>query len=233
MFRIKLIYLQNNGIFYSYQQYQTMYTSFKFLEQNTTFGTIKDLWKNGTHRSHFGITEFIDSEIYSKNMDLLPDLSNIFVLVTNDGFPLNDISEKNCERIRYTDTSYILGYIQLKSDIILSDINNSFYFIRNMYSRISNYHITQYMVHSFERSLNFNCTLLPYEITLSTNEYWKECFRIEFGVETIDELYKMIIDAGILEQVNWDGLWSVTGQIKLKGVSEQYNQAQIKPVSIV
>jgi|TARA_B110000967_G_scaffold79101_1_gene81769 hypothetical protein len=89
------------------------------------------------------------------------------------------------------------------------------------------------MVHSFERSLNFNCTLLPYEITLSTNEYWKECFRIEFGVETIDELYKMIIDAGILEQVNWDGLWSVTGQIKLKGVSEQYNQAQIKPVSIV
>lgn len=72
-----MIYLQNNGIFYSYQQYQTMYTSFKFLEQYTTFGTIKDLWKNGTHRSHFGITEFIDSEIYSKNMDLLPDLSNM------------------------------------------------------------------------------------------------------------------------------------------------------------
>ena len=64
-----------------------MYTSFKFLEQYTTFGTIKDLWENGTHRSQFGLTEFIDSEVYSNKTELLSYLSNIFVLVTNDDFP--------------------------------------------------------------------------------------------------------------------------------------------------
>ena len=196
-----------------------MYTSFKFLEQYTTFGTIKDLWENGTHRSQFGLTEFIDSEVYSNKTELISDLSNIFVLVTNDDFPIVNLPKKYYERIQYTNNSYILGYIQLKSNIVFSKINNSFYFIQNMRGRLPNMHITQYMVHSFERLLNFNCTLLPYEITLYTGEYWKECFRIEFGVKTMDELYKMITDAGILEQVDWHGLWMVTGQTKLKGIS--------------
>jgi len=194
-----------------------MYNTFKFLEKYTTFGTIGELWKNKENLSYYGITEFIDNEIYAKKMELLPDLSNIYVLVTNNDFPLQNISTKHCEGMRYTNMSYILGYIQihLETKTSKTDSTNEFYFIQKMHSRLPTYHITQYMTHSFERAHNFRCTLLPREITIHTRDYWQECFQNEFDIESMDELYKIVTNSGLLDIIQWSGLWTITGKINL------------------
>ena len=71
------------------------------------------------------------------------------------------------------------------------------------------------MTHSFERAHNFRCTLLPREITIHTRDYWQECFQNEFDIESMDELYKIVTNSGLLDIIQWAGLWTITGKINL------------------
>lgn len=193
----------------------------EILENYTEFGKIKDIY-DSVHDKQ-GLFEFLNNVVMNDDiMDenntngygiMLKDLSDIYVLVSNKDFPFDKISHKNIKlKLKNGKKNYVLGYIWLCPWIIKNPDCIPYHFISYIDSRISGLNIAKYMINAYEfqDEEKGQVNLLPFEIGLSSKNYWKKYFTDEYKVNNKTELKNMINNFKLKDDnIRWNELMSV------------------------
>jgi len=196
------------------------------LEEFTEFGKIKDIYDSLHDRE--GLFEFVNNVVMNKDMfdennkngygNMLKDLSNIYVLVSNKMFPFNKLNSKQRVTIdlKKTKKNFVLGYIWLCPWKIKNEGVVPLQFISFIDSRISGLNIAKYMIEKYEEGDEYNATddevgfLLPFEITMGAKNYWKKYFTEVYDIKNKKELEQIITDYKFKEtDIRWSELMSV------------------------
>ena len=196
------------------------------LEEFTEFGKIKDIYDSLHDRE--GLFEFVNNVVMNKDMfdennkngygNMLKDLSNIYVLVSNKMFPFNKLNSKQRVTIdlKKTKKNFVLGYIWLCPWKIKNEGVVPLQFISFIDSRISGLNIAKYMIEKYEEGDEYNATddevgfLLPFEITMGAEKYWKKYFTEVYDIKNKKELEQIITDYKFKEtDIRWSELMSV------------------------
>ena len=196
------------------------------LEEFTEFGKIKDIYDSIHDRE--GLFEFVNNVVMNKDMfdennkngygNMLKDLSNIYVLVSNKMFPFNKLSFKQRVTIdlKKAQKNFVLGYIWLCPWKIKNEGVVPLNFIQYIDSRISGLNIAKYMIAKYEEDGEYNATdgeagfLLPFEVGMGAEKYWKKYFTEVYDIKNKKELEQMITDYKFKEtDIRWSELMSV------------------------
>jgi len=185
------------------------------------FGKVSDIWSVG-FRSKNGLVEFIKNVVMNMDMCdgenkngygvMLQDVSNLHVLVSNQDFPFESLSESQNKNINLTaseDKCFVLGYIWTSPNIKRGNAGEAdFHFIEYIDSRISGLDIAKYMIDMYG-DCNKAC-LLPYNIAYGADKYWKKYFEDEHDIETKAELKQLIVDCELnSSDIKWNSLFDI------------------------
>ena len=191
------------------------------LEEHTLFGKVSDIWSVG-FRSKNGLVEFIKNVVMNMDMCdgenkngygvMLQDVSNLHVLVSNQDFPFDSLSESQNKNINLTasdDKCFVLGYIWTCPKIKRGNAGEAdFHFIEYIDSRISGLDIAKYMIDMYG-DCNQAC-LLPYNIAYGADKYWKKYFEDEHDIKTKAELKQLIVDCELnSSDIKWNSLFDI------------------------
>jgi len=193
----------------------------EILENYTEFGKIKDIY-DSVHDKQ-GLYEFLNNVVINDDiMDenntngygiMLKDLSDIYVLISNKDFPFNKIPHKNIKlKLKNGKKNYVLGYIWLCPWTIKNPDCIPYHFISYIDSRISGLNIAKYMINAYEfqDKEKGQVNLLPFEIALSSKNYWKKYFTDEYKVNNKTELKNMVNNFKLKDDnIRWNKLMSV------------------------
>ena len=143
-------------------------SSYNDLFEKTQFGKIENIqWVDDGST----LIEFIEHVIF-KYPVMLPDISNIYVLVACEHFPTDKFNEEQKNIFRKNE-KYVMGYIWISK----SSISKQCSFINFIDSRVSGLNIAKYMIEQYESSEK-DKILLPMEIMKCAQFYWKKYFEI-------------------------------------------------------
>jgi hypothetical protein len=185
------------------------------------FGKVSDIWSVG-FRSKNGLVEFIKNVVMNMDMCdgenkngygvMLQDVSNLHVLVSNQDFPFESLSESQNKNINLTaseDKCFVLGYIWTSTNIKRGNASETdFHFIEYIDSRISGLNIAKYMIDLYG-DCNEAC-LLPYNIAYGADKYWKKYFEDEHDIKTKAELKQLIVDCELnSSDIKWNSLFDI------------------------
>ena len=129
------------------------------LEDFTEFSKIKDIW-NGQHDSN-ALHEFLNNVVMNMDPDcfngygkMLPDFSDIYVLVSKKDFPFEKLTSNQKISIDFSEAkkNYILGYIWLCHWTLENEGCIPCHFINFIDSRISGLNISKYMIEKYEEN---------------------------------------------------------------------------------
>lgn len=193
----------------------------EILEKYTEFGKIKDIY-NSVHDKQ-GLFEFLNNVVMNDDiMDennnngygiMLKDLSDIYVLVSKKDFPFDKIPHKNIKlKLENSKKNYVLGYIWLCPWIVENPDCIPYHFINYIDTRISGLNIAKYMIniYEFHDEKKGQVNLLPFEIALSSKNYWKKYFTDEYKVNNKTELKNMINNFKLKDDnIRWNELMTV------------------------
>lgn len=196
-----------------------MSTSSFSLVEHTEFGKIKDVFYGSVHDRN-GLMEFVKNVVMNMNMThahnnngygiMLPDLSDIYVLVSKVGFPFETLSSVHTTTVDLTAAkkSFVLGYIwlsPLKKEVVG---HTPCHFINFIDSRISGLNIAKYMVEAYETDSDERF-LFPYEVDYGAKHYWAQYFTDVYCIKDKLDLVQMLDDCGMsLVDVKWDQLFT-------------------------
>lgn len=157
------------------------------LNNYTEFGKVSDIWKDGLHDLK-GLNEFIKNviNVNNNNSRMLPDISNIYVLVSKPNFPFNDLNMEQKQSINFPyneygialrkqlysidldigHTNYVLGYVWMYP--FACQCNR---LIKYIDSRISGLNIAEYMINKH------NEYILPAYVDNMSIGYWIKYFN--------------------------------------------------------
>ena len=188
------------------------------LEDFTEFSKIKDIWSDWLHDRN-ALHEFLNNVVM--NMDdkypnngyggMLPDFSDIYVLVSKKDFPFEKLtsSQKNKIDLSLAKKNYILGYIWLCPMTIKSEGCIPYHFINCIDSRISGLNISKYMIEKYEENEEDEEEkyLFPFEVMSGAEHYWKKYFMEVYKIKNKAELYQMISEYKFKESdIRWEKL---------------------------
>lgn len=190
----------------------------EILENYTEFGKIKDIYD--TFHDRQGLIEFLNNVVMNNDMfdennsngygNMLKDLSDIYVLVSNKDFPFDKIPSKNIKlKLENNTKNYVLGYIWLCSWTVKYSDCIPYHFIGNIDSRISGLNIAKYMINNYEfhNEEKGEVVLLPFEIDYSASNYWKKYLKDKYKVNNKTELKNMINNFKLKSgDIRWDKL---------------------------
>jgi hypothetical protein len=191
------------------------------LSEYTEFGKVSDIWSVG-FRSKNGLVEFIKNVVMNMDMCdgenkngygvMLQDVSNLHVLVSNQDFPFESLSESQNKNINLTaseDKCFVLGYIWTSPNIKRGNAGEAdFHFIEYIDSRISGLDIAKYMIDMYG-DCNKAC-LLPYNIAYGADKYWKKYFEDEHDIKTKAGLEQLIADCELNpSDIKWNSLFDI------------------------
>jgi uncharacterized protein (DUF3820 family) len=185
------------------------------LEDFTKFSKIKDCWNNCFHDKN-GLHEFLNNVVM--NMDygngygrMLPDLSDIYVLVSKKDFPFEKLTSNQeiSVDLSAAKQNFILGYIWLCPWVLQNEGCIPYHFINFIDSRISGLNISNYMIKKYEEQTEEEIYLFPFEVMSGAKYYWKKYFIKEYGIKNKIELLQMICEYKLKKSdIRWDELMS-------------------------
>lgn len=190
------------------------------MNEFTEFGKIKDIWGDSLHDKK-GLHEFLNNVVM--NMDsncnngwgkMLPDLSNIYVLVSNKNFPFDKLSlnQKHLIDLSVAKKNFVIGYIWLCPWILENEGCIPYHFINFIDSRISGLNIAKYMMAKYENDYDDDDgerLLFPFEIIISAKNYWEKYFINEYGITNKYELEQMITEYKFKQSdIRWEEIFS-------------------------
>ena len=181
------------------------------LEDFTEFSKIKDIWSDCFHDEN-GLHEFLNNVVM--NMDcingygkMLPDFSDIYVLVSKKDFPFEKLSSTQKISIDLSEAkkNFVLGYIWLCPWILEHEGCIPYHFIHFIDSRISGLNISKYMIEKYEEERY----LFPFEVITGAKYYWKKYFIEVYKIKNKTELSQMIFEYQFKKSdIRWDELMS-------------------------
>ena len=169
------------------------------LEDFTEFSKIKDIWSDCFHDKN-GLHEFLNNVVMNMDKDcnngygkMLPDFSDICVLVSKKDFPFEKLTsnQKISIDLSAAKQNYILGYIWLCPWTLENEGCIPYHFIHFIDSRISGLNISKYMIEKYEETEEENY-LFPFEIMSGSEYYWKKYFMEVYKIKNKTELSQMI-----------------------------------------
>jgi len=184
------------------------------LEDFTEFSKIKDIWRDCFHDKN-GLHEFLNNVVM--NMDcingygkMLPDFSDIYVLVSKKDFPFEKLSstQKISIDLSAAKKTLVLGYIWLCPWILENEGCIPYHFINFIDSRISGLNISKYMIEKYEETEEERY-LFPFEVVTGAKYYWKKYFIEVYKIKNKTELSQMIFEFQFKKSdIKWDELMS-------------------------
>ena len=189
------------------------------LGEFTEFAKVKDIWNDILHDKN-GLNEFLNRVVM--NMDklddnnngygiMLPNLSDIYVLVSIQDFPFEKLNSTHKISIDLSAATknFVLGYIWICPWKLENEGYIPYHFIQYIDSRISGLNIAKYMIHEYEGECEERL-LFPYEVENGAAKYWKQYFREVYNIKKKNELIQMRIDYGFKSgDIKWDELVSL------------------------
>ena len=194
------------------------------LKEFTEFGKIKNIYDSLHDRE--ALFEFVNNVVMNMDMydennkngygNMLSDLSNIYVLVSNLNFPFNKLNSKQKVTIdlKKANKNFVLGYIWLCPWKIKNDDIVPLNFIQYIDSRISGLNIAKYMIAKYEEDGEYEYDeregyLLPFEVGMGAEKYWKKYFKEVYDINNKKDLDQMITDYKFKEtDIRWNELMS-------------------------
>jgi len=186
------------------------------LEDFTEFSKIKNFYNDNCHDKH-ALREFlnnvvmnIDEDCNNGNGNMLPDLSDIYVLVSNKDFPFKKLTsnQKLTIDLSAAKKNYILGYIWLSPFVIENEGCLPYHFINFIDSRISGLNIAKYMINKYQETEEEK-NLFPFQVISGAKNYWKKYFMEEYEIKNRTELSQMISEFGFKSScIRWEELLS-------------------------
>jgi hypothetical protein len=185
------------------------------LEDFTKFAKIKDIWNNCLNDKN-GLHEFLNNVIMNGYEKMLPDLSNIYVLVSNRDFPFDKltINQKNSINLSIAKNNFVLGYVWLCPWVLKNEGCVNCHFINFIDSRISGLNIVKYMIEKYEKDYEDDGEdeeryLFPFEVMSGAEKYWKKYFMEAYRIKNKTDLSQMIIDYKFKQNdIKWENLFS-------------------------
>jgi hypothetical protein len=184
--------------------------SFEELNNSTFFKKFKDVYWNGE-----GSIEFLNNIVlkHPNKCVMLPDLSDIYVLVALQDFPselLND-EQKNS----WYDNNYriVIGYIWINEKN--SEYKNHIegepmpkHYIDFIDTRIKGLKLAEYMMYQYE--CIHNCYIFPKEIIDTASYYWKKYFKKQYALHTIEDYDIFIKDFDLNDNfIKWNNIYFI------------------------
>jgi phosphoenolpyruvate synthase/pyruvate phosphate dikinase len=186
------------------------------LEDFTEFSKIKDIWSDCFHDKN-GLHEFLNNVVMNMDKDcnngygkMLPDFSDIYVLVSKKDFPFEKLTlnQEISIDLSVAKKNFILGYIWLCPWVLKNEGCIPYHFINFIDSRISGLNISKYMIEKYEEIEEEN-HLFPFEIISGAKYYWKKYFMEVYKIKNKIELSKMISEYEFKKgDIRWDELMS-------------------------
>jgi phosphoenolpyruvate synthase/pyruvate phosphate dikinase len=186
------------------------------LEDFTEFSKIKDIWSDCFHDKN-GLHEFLNNVVMNMDKDcnngygkMLPDFSDIYVLVSKKDFPFEKLTsnQKISIDLSVANKNFILGYIWLCPWVLKNEGCIPYHFINFIDSRISGLNISKYMIEKYEETEEEN-HLFPFEIISGAKYYWKKYFMEVYKIKNKTELSQMIYEYELKKgDIRWDELIS-------------------------
>jgi hypothetical protein len=182
------------------------------LEDFTDFLKIKDIQK-GCNYDKKALREFLNNVVMNMDEDcnngygnMLPDFSDIYVLVSKKDFPFEKLTlnQKISIDLSVAKQNYILGYIWLCDWTLHNEGCIPYHFIHFIDSRISGLNITKYMIEKYEEEEKY---LFPFEVMSGAAYYWKKYFMEVYEIKNKTELSQMITEYKFKESdIRWEEL---------------------------
>lgn len=186
------------------------------LEDFTEFSKIKDIWSDCFHDKN-GLHEFLNNVVMNMDKDcnngygkMLPNFSDIYVLVSKKDFPFEKLTlnQEISIDLSVAKKNFILGYIWLCPWVLKNEGCIPYHFINFIDSRISGLNISKYMIEKYEEIEEEN-HLFPFEIISGAKYYWKKYFMEVYKIKNKTELSKMISEYEFKKgDIRWDELMS-------------------------
>jgi hypothetical protein len=190
-----------------------------YLEDFTEFSKIKDCWNDCFHDKK-GLHEFLNNVVMNMDEDynngygkMLPDFSDIYVLVSKKDFPFEKLTlnQKRSIDLSAAEKNFVLGYIWLcpwvknKNEECMS-----YHFINFIDSRIPGLNISKYMIKKYEEQMleviEEEVQLFPFEVMSGAEYYWKKYFMEEYGINNKTELLEMCQYRFKKNDIRWENL---------------------------
>jgi len=186
------------------------------LEDFTEFSKIKDIWSDCVHDKN-GLHEFLNNVVMNMDKDcnngygkMLPDFSDIYVLVSKKDFPFEKLTSNQEISIDLSvaKQNFILGYIWLCPWVLQNEGCIPYHFINFIDSRISGLNISKYMIEKYEEIEEGNY-LFPFEVMSGAEYYWKKYFMEVYKIKNKTNLLQMISEYKFKKNdIRWDELMS-------------------------
>jgi len=186
------------------------------LEDFTEFSKIKDIWSDCFHDKN-GLHEFLNNVVMNMDKDcnngygkMLPDFSDIYVLVSKKDFPFEKLTSNQEISIDLSvaKQNFILGYIWLCPWVLQNEGCIPYHFINFIDSRISGLNISKYMIEKYEEIEEGNY-LFPFEVMSGAEYYWKKYFMEVYKIKNKTNLLQMISEYKFKKNdIRWDELMS-------------------------
>ena len=187
------------------------------LEDFTEFSKIKDIWNDSLHDKN-ALHEFLNNVVMNTDKDcdnghgkMLPDFSDIYVLVSKKDFPFEKLTlnQKILINLSVAKQNYILGYIWLCPWVLQNEGCIPYHFINFIDSRISGLNISKYMIEKYEETEEGNY-LFPFEVMSGAEYYWKKYFMEVYKIKNKKELSQMISEYEFKKSdIRWEELMTV------------------------
>ena len=186
------------------------------LNEFTEFAKVKDIWNDCLHDKH-GLHEFLNNVVMNMECNngygkMLPDLSDIYVLVSIKDFPFDKLTftQKHSIDLSVAKKNFVLGYIWICPFVLKNEGCIPCHFINFIDSRISGLNISKYMINKYEEEFEEERYLFPFEIMSGAEKYWKKYFIEVYKIKNKKDLLQMINDYKLKKNdIRWEELISV------------------------
>jgi hypothetical protein len=185
------------------------------LNEFTEFAKVKDIWNDCFHDKH-GLHEFRNNVVMNMECNkgygkMLPDLSDIYVLVSIKDFPFDklNVTQKLSIDLSVAKKNFVLGYIWICPFVLKNEGCIPCHFINFIDSRISGLNISKYMINKYEEEFEERY-LFPFEIMIGAEKYWEKYFTEVYKIKNKKDLLQMINDYKLKKNdIRWEELISV------------------------
>lgn len=193
------------------------------LEDFTEFSKIKDIWNDCFHDRN-ALNEFLNNVVMNVDYGngkgkMLPDFSDIYVLVSKKDFPFEKLAlyQKTTIDLSVAKQNYVFGYIWLCPWVLKREDQVPCHFIQFIDSRISGLNISKYMIKKYEDQMEEEIQLFPFEVMRGAEYYWKKYFTEEYEIKSKTELSQMICEYGFTKRdIRWENLMTAFEMEKCK-----------------
>lgn len=185
------------------------------LEDFTEFSKIKNIWNDCLHDKN-ALYEFLNNVVMNEDYNngygkMLPDFSDIYVLVSKKDFPFEKLTlnHKISIDLSVAEQNYVLGYIWLCPWVLKNEGCVSCHFINFIDSRISGLNISKYMIEKYEETDEEEKNLFPFQVISEAKHYWKKYFMEVYKIKNKTKLLQIIIDYKFKKSdIRWEELMS-------------------------